>query len=212
MMSSRNKLSSQTRNNWLIDAAVFVGAVAAILSGIYFLFVPSGGNQGGRNAMYGVTVLVNRETWGDLHTWGGVVMIGAVIVHLAIHWGWVKMMTRRTVNAMRSRGSRLSRGAKINVAINLAIALGFLLCAVSGCYFLFAPSGGFQGGSNPGWDPGVLFSRTTWDLIHTWSGVVLIVAAVLHLAIHWRWIRNVTQRLVASLWERSQLQDPAALR
>jgi hypothetical protein len=73
---------------------------------------------------------------------------------------------------------------------------------VSGVYFLFAPSGGFQGGRNPGWDPGFLFSRTTWDLIHTWSGVVLSVAAVVHFAIHWRWVKNVTVRFFLSLWPR----------
>jgi hypothetical protein len=132
-------------------------------------------------------------------------MIAAVVVHFTIHWGWVKMMSRRIVNATRSRGSKLSQGAIINVAVDVAVALSFLLCAVSGIYFLFAPSGGFQGGSNPGWDPGFLFSRTTWDLLHTWSGVVLIVTALIHFAIHWRWVKNVTRGFFLSLWPRPKL-------
>lgn len=193
--------------NWLIDAAVFVGAVLAILSGIYFLYVPSGGYQGGRNPLYGVTVFFERHTWSDLHVWGGVLMIAAVVVHFAIHWGWVKMITRRISNAMRSRGSKLSKGAIINVVVDVVIAISFLLCAVSGVYFLFGTSGGFQGGNNPGWDPGFLFSRTTWDLVHTWSGVVMIVAAVIHFAIHWRWVKNVTKRFFLSLWQRPSLKE-----
>jgi hypothetical protein len=36
-------------------------------------------------------------------------------------------------------------------------------------------------------------------LIHTWSGVVVSVAAVVHFAIHWRWVKNVTLQLVGSL-------------
>ena len=128
-MSKRITMSRQTRTNWLIDAAVALGAALAMLSGVYFLFVPSGGYQGGRNPMYGITILFERHTWGDLHSWGGVLMIAAVAVHFAIHWGWVKMMTRRILNAMQSRGSKLSKGAIVNVAVDLAIAISFLLCA-----------------------------------------------------------------------------------
>jgi len=209
-MSKRVTISRTTRTNWLIDAAVFLGAVAAALTGIYFLFLPSGGYQGGRNPMYGVAILFGRRTWDDVHMWGGVLMIAAVAVHLATHWGWVKMMTRRVANAMRSQGSKLSRGAIINVIVDLAIAISFLLTSVSGLYFLFVPSGGSLLAANANWDPSFLVSRTTWDLIHTWAGATMIIAAVLHLAIHWRWIKNVTSRFFVSLWRRPDLQEAPA--
>ena len=212
-MSKRIKMSKQTRANWLIDAALFLGAVLAMLSGVYFLFLPSGGYQGGRNPMYGVTIFFDRRTWEGLHTWGGVLMIVAAIVHLIIHWKWIKMTTRRVVSAARSQGATLPRRVVINIAINLTIAVSFLLCAVSGVYFLLAPSGGYQGGANPNWDLGSVFSRTTWDLIHTWSGVVMIVAAVIHFAIHWRWVKNVTRRFFLSLGQRPSLKEaPVAQR
>ncbi|MGD9047544.1 MAG: DUF4405 domain-containing protein [Anaerolineae bacterium] len=202
MMSKPIRMSMPTRVNWLIDVFVFVGGLLAGLSGVYFLYVPSGGYQGGRNPMYGIRILFERHTWSDLHVWGGVLMMAAIAVHFAIHWQWVKRMSRRSVSALLAKNGSLSKGAKVNVAIDLLVAVSFLLCAVSGVYFLFAPSGGFQGGRNPGWDPGFLFSRTTWDLIHTWSGVVLSVAAVVHFAIHWRWVKNVTVRFFLSLWPR----------
>jgi preprotein translocase subunit SecY len=198
-MTKRRSLSWKTRSNWLIDAAVFVGGLLAALSGIYFLFLPSGGYQGGRNPLYGVTILFGRHAWEDVHTWGGVLMIAAIVVHFAIHWQWVVRMSRRVANGLLGRGSKLPSGAKRNLAINALVGASFLICAVSGIYFLFAPSGGFQGGSNPGWDPMFLFTRTTWDLIHTWSGVVVSVAAVVHFAIHWRWVQNVTLQVVRSL-------------
>jgi drug/metabolite transporter (DMT)-like permease len=198
-MSKRITISTQNRRNWLIDAAVFLGGILAALSGIYFLFLPSGGFQGGRNPMYGVTILFSRHAWEDVHTWGGVLMMAAILVHFAVHWKWVKMMGSRAKNSLMNREGKMSGFVKFNVAINTLIGVSFMVCALSGVYFLFAPSGGFQGGSNAGWDPNFLLSRTTWDLIHTWSGVVMIVAAVVHFWIHWRWVKNVTRKLFLSL-------------
>jgi len=178
-------LSAKTKKNWLIDAALALGGVIAALSGIYFLFLPSGGYQGGRNPMYGVTILFERHTWDEVHTWSGMAMILVAVVHLAIHWGWVKMIAKRVVNAIRTRGAGLSKGAWVNVAINLVVAVSFVLVSVSGIYFLLWPAGGS--------------SETVWDMIHTWSGVAMIAGAVVHLAIHWRWVKNVTVRMAQSL-------------
>jgi hypothetical protein len=204
----RPTLSMQTRANWLIDAGVFLGAVLASLSGIYFLFVPSGGYQGGRNPFYDIRVLFTRSTWDDLHTWGGVLMIAAAVIHLAIHWDWIKMMTRRIVNSLLGKGTKLARGAVVNVLVDGLIAVSFVLTAVSGVVFLFLPTGGYQGGANSGWEVAPLLSRTTWDLVHTWGGVVMIVAAVIHFWIHWRWVVNVTKRFLLSLQPRRQHEAP----
>ena len=204
-MKNAVRISRQTQQNWLIDAAVFAGALLVGLTGIYFLYLPSGGYEGGRNPAYGLTILFGRGTWSDLHVWGGVLMILAVVIHFAIHWQWVKMMSRRIGRTIVGRGNGFSRGGKINLSINLVIGLSFLITAVSGIYFLFLPHG-YQGGRNPGWDPGLLFSRTTWDLVHTWSAVVMILAASLHFFIHWRWVVNVTRRFFLSL--RQQMQTP----
>ena len=66
-------------------------------------------------------------------------------------------------------------------------------------------------GNNPGWDPNFLLSRSTWDLIHTWSGVVATVAAVVHFAIHWRWVKNVSRKFFVSLLPQPQATaKPAA--
>lgn len=200
-MEKSVRISRQTRQNWLIDAAVFVGALLSMLTGIYFLFLPIGGYQGGRNPAYGLTIFFGRQTWDDIHTWGGLLMILAVVVHLAWHWSWVKMMSRRIGNTIIGKGSKFSRGAKINVLVDLAIAVSFLVTAVSALYFLFVPAG-YAGGRVAGWDPGFLFSRATWDGLHTWGFVVMVIAALLHIIIHWRWIVNVTRRFWLSLFTR----------
>ena len=68
-------VSKQTQRNWWINAALGGSAIIAALSGIYFLFLPNGGYQGGRNPLYNLQILFTRHTWDDLHTWSGVIMI-----------------------------------------------------------------------------------------------------------------------------------------
>ena len=151
----------------------------------------------------------DRSRWIALYVLcAGVLMIVAALVHFAIHWAWVKTMARRAANWLRGRGPHMSGGAKLNLAVDVVVALSFLATAVSGVYFLFAPTGGYQGGRNPGWDAAFLFSRTTWDLIHTWAGVILISAAVVHFALHWGWVSKVTGRLARSLWRHPAPRQP----
>ncbi len=190
---SKPSVSPQTRRNWLIDAGLFISAVVAALSGIYFLYFPVSGFRGGRNPKYGIQILFERETWDDLHTWGGVAMIVIALIHLALHWPWVVNMTRRTFKELTGQCGCMNSRGRWNLILNLVVGLSGLLTAISGVYFLFVPGG--RGVA----DPMLLFSRTTWDLVHTWAGVTMIAAAGIHFAIHWRWAINVTSKIVKSL-------------
>ena len=198
-MSAQMRVSGKTIRTWLIDAVAFVAGLVSILTGIYFLYLPSGGYEGGRNSMYGITILFSRHTWEGLHTWSSVVMIAALVIHMSLHWAWVRMSGRRVANHLTGKRRLKSELAMFNIAINAVTGISFLVCALSGMYFLFAPSGGFQGGRNLNWDPSFLFSRITWDLIHTSSGVVMSSTVVVHFAIHWRWVNRVTSSLLHSL-------------
>ena len=40
-----------------------------------------------------------------------------------------------------------------------------------------------------------LFDKTTWDMIHTWSGVTFTMTALLHIVLHWKWITNITGKM-----------------
>lgn len=202
-------VSKQTLNNWLIDVALFLGAIIAAITGIYFLFLPVGGYQGGRNPMYGVTILFQRETWDDLHTWFGIVMIIAAAIHIVVHWDWIVSMTKKAVHELSGRGRRFNTRSRFNVVINALIGLSFILTAISGVCLLF-----FPGGSHGVTDP-ILFSRTTWDLIHTWAGIVMIGAAVVHFTIHWGWVAKVTRKMFkgwASIPVQERTPQPARVK
>jgi hypothetical protein len=196
-MVGKRSLSSQTRNNWLIDALLLSSAVIASFSGLYFLFFPNGGYQGGRNPTYGMTLLFDRHSWGDIHRWGGVIMIAIVLIHLPLHWGWVKSMTRRIIRHLTGKSANLNARSRFNIFINLLVALSFFVTASSGLYFLFFPGG--HGRALP--DPAILFPRAIWNFIHTWGGVVLILAAVVHFMIHWKWIVKVTNSLFSQFYQ-----------
>jgi len=161
--------------------------------------------------MYGVTVLFSRTTWSDLHTWGGVAMVIAAVVHFSIHWGWVKTMSRRVGKTLVSKGPQVSKGSKTNLIVDGVVFVSGVLTAASGIYFLYAPTGGYDGGRNLGWDPGFLFSRTTWDLIHTWAGVAFVIAVVVHFAIHWGWVRKVTARFFERRGSRREPREVPAV-
>jgi hypothetical protein len=178
--------------------------LAAAISGVYFLFLPVGGYQGGRNPFYGVTIIFQRETWDLIHIWSGVLMIAAAVIHLTLHWNWVASMSRRIYRQLTGKCKSMNRRGHFNVAIDVVIAISFLLAAVSGIYFLY-----FLGGPQAKLQnyPLILFSRTTWDLIHTWAGTIMVIASVIHFAIHWQWVVKVTRKIYLGLPNR-RVSDP----
>jgi hypothetical protein len=184
---SHKSLSLQTRFNWLLDVVVFACGLIASITGIYFLFLPSGGYRGGRNPYYGITFLFDRHTWEDWHTWLGLAMIFAVLIHVAIHWSWIRTMTKRAASVLFAKASPLSPGAKLNIATDLIVAVSFMMAALSGLYFFFVPAKSV-----------FVFNSVAWDLIHTWAFVAMLIGVAAHLMIHWRWITNVTGRMVQS--------------
>jgi cytochrome b subunit of formate dehydrogenase len=100
----------------------------------------------------------------------------------------------------------MSNKVWLNYALDAVIALAFILASISGLVFLFAGSGGYQGGRNPDFQTEVLgISRWTWSDLHTWTGLVMIAGVMIHLLLHWKWIVCVTKRLRQPV--RHQTQD-----
>ncbi|MCJ7696576.1 MAG: DUF4405 domain-containing protein [Anaerolineaceae bacterium] len=184
---NRSTLSPRLRHNWLIDAVLFLGALFATLTGIYFFVYPIGGFMGGRNPDYGVVFLFGRETWEFLHDWTGILMIAAAIIHVAIHWRWIFGTLKRITGSIFHKSERFGSRLLWTIIIDSIIAISFLLSAVSGLYFFFI-----------GKNVNMLFNDLTWDLIHTWSFVGLLMAFLIHIILHWTWIKNITAKIFKS--------------
>lgn len=187
-MSSTNCVAKQIRTNWYVSLVVFLSAIVVLFSSIYFLYLPAG-YQGGRNPLYGVTILFSRATWDLLHLWSGIAFIAAILLHLPLHWKWVKGTANRVLAAIRKGTAAMNSKVRFNIVVDVIIALSFLVVAVSGMYFAFFPK-------NSG--IGFLFSGATWDLIHTWSGIAMSLAGLAHFAVHWSWITKITSKMIAA--------------
>jgi len=191
-MQNKNTGSNKTRRNWIVDAALLVGTLIASLSGVYFLIFPDGGYMGGRNPYYGIRIIFDRTGWEWIHTWLSLGMIAIALLHIILHWKWVVSTTKRVArDIFTSHKSNMNSKGWQNVIVDGAIGVGFIISAISGVYFLFV--GESRGGLVP--DPMFLFSRTAWDLIHTWSSVLFISGFLMHFAIHWGWVTKVTRKI-----------------
>ena len=192
-MNARPRVSDQTRNNWWIVILLTINGLLVILTSIYFLFLPSAGYQGGRNPYHGIVLLFDRSTWDLVHTWTGVLLITTAAIHIPLHWSWIVTMTKRVFKILLGKCPGMNARGQFNLIINGVIGLSGLIAALSGLYFLFFPGGH---GADTATATAFLFSRPVWDAIHTWAGTIMIAAAILHFAIHWRWVTKVGRKLL----------------
>ena len=203
--TKKRVFSVQTRNNITLDMFMLISGLVSILSGIYFLFLPVSGFQGGRNPFYGLIIFFERHTWSDIHIWSSVVIIALAALHIPIHWEWIVKMTKTGIRSMIGK-SRLNKNSRFNLYINILIGVSGLICGLSGVYFLLFPVSHGLVAAAPVW----IFTPVVWDLIHTWSGVVMTAVGILHFGIHWKWVVKVLgkywNRLFA--WKPVQRLEP----
>lgn len=79
--------------------------------------------------------------------------------------------------------------------INLAMLFLVLFVTLSSMYFLYVP-GGYQGGRNPRYNMVIIFSRDVWHDIHFWTSIILSAILLMHIILHWKWIKNVLFRMM----------------
>ncbi|MDO8842417.1 DUF4405 domain-containing protein [Methanocalculus sp.] len=70
---------------------------------------------------------------------------------------------------------------------DIGMLISFLLCSITG--FIKWP--GLISKLNLSYQT-VHYSTLTW--IHDWSGLLLCLLAILHLAMHWRWLVAMTRK------------------
>ena len=190
METKRTSVSTTTLNRWWLFLLLSVTGFAIFFSSVYFLYFPVG-FQGGRNSDYGTIIVFGREMWDAIHLWSGIGMIIVMVIHIAVHDKWILAMAKRFFQGKTKGIKSLNGKARFNILLDVVAALSFLVVAISGVVLLFLPSGrSFEVVD------GFLLSKATWDIIHTWSGVVMLIAAILHFYIHWKWITKVTGRVI----------------
>jgi hypothetical protein len=84
--------------------------------------------------------------------------------------------------------------AKRNYWVDTVIGVVFLVVAVSALVFLVPTSWiDFSASTTPtilGLDFGV------WQTMHKYAGIAMLIGVVIHQLLHWKWIVNMTKRLL----------------
>jgi len=202
MKNNKSALTPRLRQNWWIDALLGLTALLALVSSLYFLAFPVGGYQGGRNPYYNLVVVFSRQTWDLIHTWTGAGMIMVALIHIMIHWSWITGSAARSWKVIIGRRPGFGTRLTYNIVLDFMIAASFVLCAISGVVFMFFPASGSEGNL-------LFLNKSVWDLLHTWSGVLMTIAAILHFVLHWKWITNIARKLLSVKQQKLSKREPS---
>jgi hypothetical protein len=97
-----------------IDFSLVVLMGSLVTTGIILRWVlpPGSGGGAGRGAGRlgqggGARQLMDlsRHEWGDVHLWIALTLLSLLLLHLALHWGWIKTCTPRYLLNRKTRPS-----------------------------------------------------------------------------------------------------------
>jgi uncharacterized protein DUF4405 len=114
--------------NLVVDAIAFAGFVFMTASGVLLRFLLPPGS-GYRTTIWGL----DRHDWGGVHFWVSVALLGALSVHVLLHWKWIVCVLRGQPRGAGS-GVRLALGLVGLIAV-LALAAAPLVSSVERAEF-----------------------------------------------------------------------------
>jgi hypothetical protein len=98
------------------DVGLFVLFVTLATTGsiLHWILPPgSGGRPGGHDARK-VLLGLSRYEWGEVHFWVAAAMLALIVLHLTLHWGWIRNWCRRLINPIcRETSNTVMRGREI---------------------------------------------------------------------------------------------------
>jgi hypothetical protein len=176
-------MSRKNRLYLLLDLAIALAFVLSLLTAWAWMSSKPGRNG---SAFLGIA----RGGWRDLHIGSSLALIAGVVVHLALHWEWIAAMTRRL-------GQSRMKKALWNYALDAVLGLTLVAVLVTGLPFLVAGPGGYQGGRNPAYRAAFVgVKRSVMSDWHVGLGLGFVAVLLVHLAMHWNWIRRSVRQLV----------------
>ena len=127
-----------------------------------------------------LTALAPAFTGLELHEWVSLALAATSIVHILLHWDWVISVTKSFFGNTNHR-------SRVNYILNWMLFIGFSLVNFSGLmisrYVLdilgLSPS-----------------TNMFWKWLHFISADLIVTVLALHLALHWKWILNISKRYI----------------
>jgi len=188
-MKTNKLISKATRKRYLIDFAMFILFIGVAASSLYFLYVP-GGYQGGRNPRFNMSIIFDRETWEEIHIWTSMILSAILFIHILLHAKWIKDVFFKYIQLWKKSVRTRNRMRLLNILDDRISAVFFIICLFSGLVLFFIP-----GGKGTAYIEFLSITRDVWKGIHTWSGIGMLAGVIVHLIIHWGWIKKVSGKL-----------------
>ncbi len=118
-----------------------------------------------------------------LHEWLGIAFIAVLVLHLLLHWQWIAGATLRWLRS-------LSWQMRLTYLLDVLLFIAMTLVIFSGLAISEAalPLMGITSSRN-----------FAWRAIHSASSNGVLVLISLHIALNWRWIVAVAQRILPKL-------------
>ena len=189
-MREIKKISAETRKRYLINLVMFILFIGVAASSLYFLYVP-GGYQGGRNPRFNMRILFTRETWDAIHLWTSLMLSSILLLHFFLHTEWIKQVFIKYVRSWKKSVREKNALRIVNVVDDGLSAIFFVICLLSGLVLFFIP-----GGRGSDAIRFLTITRESLKVMHTWTGIGMLAGIVVHLAIHWNWIKKVSLRVM----------------
>ncbi len=110
-----------------------------------------------------------------LHQWIGVAVGVIVVYHLISHWAWVKSVTLHFFGKTSNR-------LRIYYLLDASLLMGLLAIISTGLVIST-------------WLNLSLVAYTAWHFIHVAASLITLLAIVLKVGLHWRWIASVAKNI-----------------
>jgi hypothetical protein len=161
---------NRTKKNFWLDVNIFMAFLITTISGfILWLVIP--------HKLDSVFLGFSRSGWIAAHICFGVLGLAGIVIHIVMHWGWLKALRGRPLGEMpeKLRANRIvDRIMWITfIATNVFGAIAWALQFGDDYYIVRVP-----------------------DRLHVLFGVVWTILAIAHFVMHWKWIAATTRRYI----------------
>lgn len=163
-------MNTKRRNFWM-NVALSVFFLLTTIS----IFLGEEPDTAAGQAVSDATV---RQMWSAVHYIAGTLFLIGCAIHTGFHWKWIR-------NVLVRRPKKLAERFVINLVVDIWLFVIFLLCGAAGLVIWLME------GILP--NPFVL-SLEVWDNLHLWTGRIMLLGVVVHLACHWKSIVSPFRR------------------
>lgn len=127
-----------------------------------------------------VVVLMNPLLTGvDVHIWLGAALLLPALLHTALNWDWAMRTIDRLFERMRA-------ASRLKALLGALLFISFVTVMLSGVMVIPAVANTF------------IAAYATWHTLHSLSAWGFTLLALVHAAVHARWILGVINRAVSA--------------